>query len=255
MLPPGVFRSRQLIVGTGFVLIIFSQLVLTDAFVLNHGKNALSCCSSVLSARPTADVSKMRVNEIKDELEKLNIDFIDCFDKESLVSRLVDARSGEVEPSTPKDASVEEAKKQDDDERDPKKKSSISTSETFDKEANLEEIRGMRVRELREELGRRQISRVGLFEKEDLVKALLKAREVASNFSPTGLVMPGQVADLTGDDLEEEMKHPTPMLVDMYVVLMTIFYGLVYLNSLTQTAPLLIFNLYSDMRLGADHAK
>lgn len=165
----------------------------------------------------------MRVKEIKDELEQLNVDFADCFDKESLVSRLVDARDGKVEPKAKKtvtdapkdhDTTKTEDKKKDDETVAPT--TTASPPVDFDKEAVLEEIRGMRVRELREELGRRQIPRAGLFEKEDLVQALLKAREQASNFSSTGLVLPGQVAELTEDQLEEEMKHPTPMLLDVY---------------------------------------
>ena len=87
----------------------------------------------------------------------------------------------------------------------------------FDKEQALLEIRAMSVRDLREELGRRQISRVGLLEKEDLVQALVKARQEAHSFSATGLVMPGQVADLSGDQVAQELKHAsTPLVLDVF---------------------------------------
>jgi thioredoxin len=164
----------------------------------------------------------MRVKEIKTELQELKIDFTDCFDKESLVFRLQDAREGKVKPkeedaTTP--ATTEESSSAS------SETSTTTTSvdepaedviDTFDKETALNELRGMTVRDLREELGRRQISRSGLFEKEDLVQALLKGREQASKFSATGILQPGQVTDLTGDQLQQELQHPTPMLLDVY---------------------------------------
>eukprot|EP00980_Cylindrotheca_fusiformis_P007690 scaffold1624_cov105-Cylindrotheca_fusiformis.AAC.1 len=172
----------------------------------------------------------MRVKEIKDELEQLNVDYTDCFDKESLVSRLMDARNGKVQPK-------EEAKEEKSDTSTTNKEKQATTSssssstaspkqqqqqndEEFNVEKELKEIRGMRVRELREELGRRRIPRAGLFEKEDLVQAVLKAREASQGFSSTGLITPGQVADLTGEQVEEEMKHTgggaVPLLLDVY---------------------------------------
>lgn len=188
---------------------------LSESFVIPIPKTQ----KFVLQSSPTSDdVSGMRVKEIKDELEQMNIDYTDCFDKESMVSRLLDARAGKVEATVveePSDEPTNEGKDNQDEEENSTSKTDKEMS--FDKEATLEELRAMRVRELREELGRRQISRAGLFEKEDLIRALLEAREVASNFSITGLIMPGQVADLTGDQLDEEMKHPsTPMLLDVY---------------------------------------
>ena len=197
---------------------------LSDSFVIQT-----SCPSTIIlhsASSPTSDdVSSMRVKEIKDELEERGIDYTDCFDKESMVSRLVDARSGKVQAEVEEKPKVDQKKGGGGGEKDKQEEPAASSSspETktivndFDMDAALEELRGMRVRELREELGRRQISRAGLFEKEDLIQALLKAREQASNFSTTGLCMPGQVADLTGDELDQEMKHlSTPLLVDIY---------------------------------------
>ena len=201
-------------------------------------KTSYSCPSTTIlhsASSPTSDdVSSMRVKEIKDELEERGIDYTDCFDKESMVSRLVDARSGKVQAIAEENPKTDQKKEDEEEEEEGQDKqtepaaastssASSSSPETktvvnnFDKDAALEELRDMRVRELREELGRRQISRAGLFEKEDLIQALLKAREMASNFSTTGLCMPGQVADLTGDELDQEMKHlSTPLLLDVY---------------------------------------
>lgn len=132
------------------LLFFLNGFDLTNAFVLKLPiRNSLV----PLFAQSTTEASSMRVGEIKDELEKLNIDFTDCFDKESLVSRLVDARSGKVQPSessmeeSPAD---EETKTQDEKEDAPPAASTSSGDEEFDKDAALEEIRGMRVKQLRE---------------------------------------------------------------------------------------------------------
>lgn len=167
----------------------------------------------------SVDVATMRVKEIKNELEGLNVDFTDCFDKESLVIRLQDARSGTVQPKPTKAASSTTTQPEATTTKvDPPKTSPDASAATFDKEATLEELRGMKIRDLREELGRRQIPRAGLFEKEDLIQALLKGRELASQFSVTGFLQPGQVADLTGDQLQQELSQPasSPMLLDVY---------------------------------------
>ena len=79
----------------------------------------------------------------------------------------------------------------------------------------------MSVKELREELGQRRISRVGLLEKSDLVRAVYDARRVAQSFSVTGLLQPYKVTEVTGDQLHQEIRNEqnsvaTPLLVDVY---------------------------------------
>jgi len=99
--------------------------------------------SSADVCQPQA-VSEMRLSEIKAELKERNIDFSDCFDKESMVLKLTEARSNNIDNSEPKKSNDESSGT-----------SSSSASPTaFDREAALEELKGMRVRELREELGK-----------------------------------------------------------------------------------------------------
>jgi thioredoxin len=178
----------------------------------------------------------MRVAEIKSELQTLNIDFSDCFDKESLMARLKEARDGTVlpKPETKAQAPAQEPAtpppKQEQQEQVSEPSTSTSSEATtttppeaaaaadFDKEAVLVEIRAMSVRDLRQELGQRQISRIGLLEKEDLVQALVQGRQTAFSFSATGMILPGQVAELTGDQVALEVKHATTtlFLLDVY---------------------------------------
>jgi thioredoxin 1 len=151
------------------------------------------------------DVLGMRLSEIKSELKERNIDFSDCFDKESMVLKLAEARANNIdnweEESPPSPSSPNKA----------------ASDEAFDREKALEELKGMRVRELREELGRRRIPRAGLFEKEDLINALLEARAIASVYSGTGMMTPGEVSELSETDVQTEMDHPgTLLLLDVY---------------------------------------
>ena len=196
----------------GFAWFLCFWLHQAQAFLPLHQSDARLLFALRVSGSPqeTASsedvVSKMRVSEIKRELDSLQIDYTDCFDKESMVKRLIDAKDGTVKPKDEKVPKKEEAESPRSD-----------TSTEFDRDAAETEIRAMSVRDLREELGRRQISRSGLLEKEDLIQALLTAREQASVFSATGIMTPGKVSDLTGEQVEAEMKHTsTPMLLDCY---------------------------------------
>lgn len=71
----------------------------------------------------------------------------------------------------------------------------------------MKQIRAMSVKELRTELGHRKISRKGLLEKEDLIQALFRSAKAGTTFSATGLLQPGQVADLTGEQVQRELKY------------------------------------------------
>mmetsp|Transcript_26430 Transcript_26430/g.56656 ORF Transcript_26430/g.56656 Transcript_26430/m.56656 type:complete len:318 (-) Transcript_26430:74-1027(-) len=173
---------------------------------------ALSFSSTVEDSSPDAsaveEVSGMRLSEIKTELKDRKVDFSDCFDKESMVFKLADARANNIDNS---------GNNENDTEDEEESSSTAASSGEFDREAALEELKGMRVRELREELGRRRIPRAGLFEKEDIVNALLEAREVASVYSGTGLMTPGEVSELSAEDVQTEIDHPGGlMLLDVY---------------------------------------
>lgn len=167
----------------------------------------------------------LRVSEIRSELDLLDIDYSDCFDKESLLVRLHDAREGKVFPKSSKQQQKQQTAHE-----------SSTTTSNFDTTVKgqtdnprkndeidtvlMDEIRSMKVRELKEQLASRNIRWGGLLEKEDLVKALYRARKDAANFSVTGLITPGQIADLTSEELQMELRgsssSTTPLLLDVY---------------------------------------
>jgi predicted HTH domain antitoxin len=154
------------------------------------------------------DVAAMKVSDIRAELKKLNIDFSDCFDKESLVTRLEDARKGKVKAS----------KKEEVEKPTPVEHPTSANKPSEPGIDMLGEVRSMSVRELREELASRGIRWADFFEKNDLIQAVLEARRNAASFSATGLILPGKVADLSGEDLQREIESKTlasPLLVDV----------------------------------------
>jgi thioredoxin len=166
----------------------------------------------------------MRLGEIQAELKQRNISYADCFDKESLVKRLKDARDGSVKPSVKEAKKTEEsapssdngAKKEGADET----SSTSARSSTFDRDAVLTELRSLRVKALRTKLSERNMRWAGLLEKEDLVRALADAMERAKHFSPSGALEPGKVTDIDDDQLEVEINRAedagTPLLLDVY---------------------------------------
>jgi len=173
----------------------------------------------------------LSVREIKEELKSLGASFADCFDKESLVLRLAEAResksspesssSNEQETATAVESTQEAAPKATNEPEAPPS-SSASKEKSQDDKSMLEEIRSMRVRELREELAKRNLRWGGLLEKEDLVQAVFQARKKAADFSVTGLIAPGDVGELTGEQLEQELSaepgSKAPLLLDAYAV-------------------------------------
>jgi len=161
----------------------------------------------------------MRVKEIKTELQERGVSFTDCFDKESLAVRLKEAREGNVVASTIATPATADDVASTTSDPEPATATAVSNNnkEPFDRDATLLEIRAMRVPELRGELGKRNIRWATMLEKEELVQALLSAREAASSFSAN--LTPGQVGALTDDQLEQELNESTsstPLLLDVY---------------------------------------
>ncbi|KAG7365235.1 thioredoxin [Nitzschia inconspicua] len=190
-----------------------------------------SSSSSETQNQPTTTIvpiESMRVKELQTELKILNIDYSDCFDKESLVERLKDVREGRrrlsvaTSPETnvePNVSSTDESSTRTHDSG-PTTQQQLETKEKrqFDKDSKLQELRSMKVRELREECAKRRIRWAQFVEKEELVQALITSIERSAEFSVSGVMMPGEVTDLTEEQLQEELSQPSeaPLLLDIY---------------------------------------
>jgi hypothetical protein len=176
-----------------------------------------------------ADPSSMRVKEITQELKERSAEYSDCFDKDSLVKRLKEARDGTISPKTPPKQETEEAapneKGTQTEPQEISRESSINmdasdeiedSKKAFDKVSVKEELRQMRVAELRTKLGERGIRWSNMIEKEDLVRALSSDMETAANFSASGLLSPSKVTDVDETTLALELDNEanTPLILD-----------------------------------------
>eukprot|EP00566_Odontella_aurita_P014816 CAMPEP_0113588942 /NCGR_PEP_ID=MMETSP0015_2-20120614/35809_1 /TAXON_ID=2838 /ORGANISM="Odontella" /LENGTH=340 /DNA_ID=CAMNT_0000494899 /DNA_START=4 /DNA_END=1026 /DNA_ORIENTATION=+ /assembly_acc=CAM_ASM_000160 len=188
--------------------------------------------TSEAESEAEADPSEMRLSEMKAELKERGVSFADCFDRESLTKRLVDARDGTAPGATePKPAADEEATAATNDSSGaetvsdgestappPDSDTSPPPSSSFDREAVLSELRSLRVAELRTRLSALGIRWATMIDKDDLVRALADAMEEGANFSTSGALRPGEVADITDGELSLEVGGgaSTPLLLDVY---------------------------------------
>ena len=150
----------------------------------------------------------MRLKEIQDELKERKVSYTDCFDKESLLARLLEARNRDTNVTSSQEQNMSDNK----DNQPP------LTLSGFDRNATLAQLRSMKVAQLRTELAYRNVRWANMFEKEELVQALLTSIETIAGFSLSGALTPGEVGILTGEDLDKELSSgaSTPLILDIY---------------------------------------
>lgn len=190
-----------------------------------------------------ADIASLRVAEIRAALHALQIDYSDCFEKESLVVRLREARAGKIPRQTQPPPPVRERAQNRESVAAPTSPGSAAAAAaaehcaatttptaTTTPAATLAQIRALSVPALRAELSQRAVPRKPgmLLEKEDLVRAVAHARAAAAAFSATGALAPGRATDVTGLQLQHERVGAAPgatpraavslapLLVDVY---------------------------------------
>ena len=170
-------------------------------------------------------IRQMKAREIKKELMDHGVDVSDLFDKDDLVERLFQLRSGAISGSKPSDqasceASASEASASESNSapsEEAKEESSPSSSSSSEPTDFIAKCRSMRVKELRTELGQRGISWADALDKDELVERLAAVLQKESEFCSSGRLKPGIVTKITGKELEEELQDSTtPLLLDVY---------------------------------------
>eukprot|EP00551_Chaetoceros_affinis_P005013 CAMPEP_0203671960 /NCGR_PEP_ID=MMETSP0090-20130426/7609_1 /ASSEMBLY_ACC=CAM_ASM_001088 /TAXON_ID=426623 /ORGANISM="Chaetoceros affinis, Strain CCMP159" /LENGTH=265 /DNA_ID=CAMNT_0050537165 /DNA_START=283 /DNA_END=1080 /DNA_ORIENTATION=+ len=181
----------------------------------SSNNNSSEPSESTTAGELLPDPKSMRIKEIKNELDSLNVKYNDCFDKESLCLRLTDARDGkipipivEASPPAPTNSNSN---------------SNSKSNNNFDKEQKAQELRSLRVKELRTKCAEYGIRWASMIEKEELVQALVTHYEKVSAFSSSGTIIPGKVAVITDESVLEKELSPsfpsaTPLLLDVYAV-------------------------------------
>jgi len=180
----------------------------------NHLLVANSVTDDSSNEATLTNPADMRLREIQNELKERNVSYADCFDRESLVKRLLEARENhpvmavtekeDVASPQPTESSIRDDTAKDDATTIP-----LGAEDEFDREATISELRELRVKVLKEKLSEYKV-RWGTFnEKEQMVQALCNAMEQrfvqSRNFSRSGSIIPGEVTDVTESVLLEEM--------------------------------------------------
>lgn len=208
--------------ASSFSIMPARSTVLSSATVLRPIAPATQLYMSDATTEDTTideDIIGMRLKEIQTELKERNVSYTDCFDRESLTQRLMEARQGNarVEPAAEEPVTTAPPTNEPTPEPATSEKQQSAPAD-FDRDATLQSLRAMRVAELRGECGKRNIRWATMLEKEELVQAVYKALESASKFSAN--ITPGQVGALTDDQLSEELDEAvpkgTPLLLDVY---------------------------------------
>lgn len=167
----------------------------------------------------------MRAKEIKKELIDQGIDVSDIFDKEELVERLWQLRSGVLQPppapapaTEAVDAPPAEPAQAPQAVPEAETGSTGSTGSTSAAAGDfVAQCRQMKVVELRTELGQRGISWADALDKDELVERLAHVLAKEAAFCSSGRLKPGIVSKITGKELEEELADSTtPLLLDVY---------------------------------------
>ena len=135
------------------------------------------------------DIGSLSTHEIQKELNLRSISYQDCYKNEASLQGVVDLRDF---PTTPPVVVEQEDNEE------------------------LEELRAMSIRDLREECNKRLI-RWGKFrDQEELVQAIWKDMLGKLTFSASGAIHPGTVAELTGEQLDQEVAHAGILLLDVF---------------------------------------
>jgi thioredoxin 2 len=93
----------------------------------------------------------------------------------------------------------------------------VASPIVVDKEEKLAEIRAMSLIELKLQCSRRNIMYYKFSDREDFVQAIWSDMKELFKFSATGMLRPGMVTDITGEQLDQEMtRSDSLILVDVY---------------------------------------
>lgn len=194
---------------------LFCLLLTTgnNAFTIvgRHYYNGHRPAKNTILRYAAPEMETMNLRDIQAELKTMGVPYGDCFDKESLICRLRDAREGKFETKSTSDTTND---------------TTMKTSSEFvkpdvnvnvDVEAIMADLRSQPLKELKLQCSRRNLRYATFLEKEDFVQAIWKDMQAIASFSVSGTLRPGKVTEITGDELDQEMKSPdTPILLDVY---------------------------------------
>ena len=180
--------------------------------------------SSASNIQSLPQPSEMKLREIQSELKQRNVSYADCFDRESLTKRLMEARSKNPMSDIGMNADTNSGSVEIKDSAPPSSSPSTETTTTpapsstrttnssspeFDRQSTLAHLRSLKIKDLRTRLSQYNVRWGTMIEKEELVQALCnvleKQFEQSQNFSRSGDLTPGKVVEVNENVLLEEL--------------------------------------------------
>lgn len=163
------------------------------------------------------EMETMKLREIQEELKTMGVPYGDCFDRESLLCRLRDAREGKVTGTPKATTTTDQQSSSTDTTASAAASSSNSVKQELDAKSILADLRSQPLKELKLQCSRRNLRYATFLEKEDFVQAIWKDMQAVASFSVSGVMRPGKVTEISGEQLDQEMTaHDTPILLDVY---------------------------------------
>jgi thioredoxin 1 len=197
-------------------MILLLLPIVVDAYWLQMVPHA-SARRTHVRACAADDASSMRIKDIKAELDERGVQWRGvCFDKESLLRVLEEAR---VAPAPPPPQNA--AQNTDKDMPEESGQAADAADEAAVYEAAyasaLADALKLKTKELRSELASRSVGWADLNEKEELAKRLAELVAKSALFSRSGALTPGQASVVTAEQLRIEMQDDrSPLLIDVF---------------------------------------
>ena len=197
------------------LVVIVATLACAHAYTLPL--RPLPRCRKIVLEAEAAELplpETMRVKALQAELDERGVAWRGvAFEKVELVSLLSDARTRPAAPAEPAAETVPE----------PEPSASSPSAEddaaAYDESyaSALADSMKLKVKELRTELAARNVGWADLFEKEELAARLAGLIAQSALFSSSGVLSPGKVGLVDGEQLQQEMADArTPLLVDVF---------------------------------------
>lgn len=212
----------------------------------SYSSNLFSSASSSVEDERLPSPSDMKLREIQSELKDRKVSFGDCFDRDSLTKRLIEARESNPIVANSSDTSIDEQSINsagDSTTENAAQRSAEATtkgagssndaqspSSEFDRQSTLASLRPLKIKDLRTQLSQNNVRWGTMIEKEELVQALCNVMEekflASRNFSRSGEILPGKVTDVDEKVLLNELGWNSgsgdgstphaPILLDVY---------------------------------------
>ena len=195
-----------------------ASLSCASGYVALWPRAARMRASELVCSEPPPAPADMRLKALKEELDQLEVAWRGvAFEKDELVSLLLQARTAAAQPAAEPAADTKPAVEPLDPAPQPAVDASDESAYAAAYDAALADALKLKTKELRTELAARSVGWADLFEKEELAARLAGLVAQSALFSRSGALSPGEVSIVNAEQLRAEMADErTPLMVDVF---------------------------------------